>query len=78
MCYSCTYCSSLFKHNSTTKATVICGVPQRSILGLLLFLLYVNDLHQASKILNPIMFVDDINLLFSHSVINILFEKVNK
>ena len=41
-------------------------------------LLYVNDLHHASKVLNPIMFADDTNLFFSHSDINILFEKMNK
>ena len=67
-----------FEHNSTKKATVTCGVPQRSILGLLLFLLNVNDLHHASKVLNPIMFADDTNLFFSHSGIDILFEKINK
>ena len=53
-------------------------MPQVSILGPLLFLLYVNDLHHASKILNPVMFADDTNLFFSHSDINHLFEKMNK
>ena len=67
-----------FENNSTKKVTITCGVPQGSILGPLLFLLYVNDLHHASKVLNPIMFADDTNLFFSHSDINILFEKMNK
>ena len=65
------------EHDSTKNATVICGFPQGSILGPSLFLLYVNDLHHASKVLNPIMFADDTNH-FSHSDINVLFKKMNK
>ena len=54
-----------FEHNSTKEATVTCGVLQGFIPGPLLFLLYVNDLHQASKVLNPIMSADDTNLFIS-------------
>ena len=32
----------------------------------------------ASKILNPVIFADDTDRLFSHSDINVLFEKMNK
>ena len=67
-----------FEHNSTKKVTVTCGVPEGSIIGPLLFLLYVNHLHYASKVLNSIMFEDDTNLFLSHSDINILFEKMTK
>ena len=57
---------------------IICGVPQGSILGPLLFLLYVNDLKNASTILDPIMFADDTNLFYSHSNIKTLFKTVNE
>ena len=67
-----------FENNSTKKVTITCGVPQGSILGPLLFLLYVNNLHHTSKVLNSIMFADDTNIFLSHSDIKLLLEKMNK
>ena len=43
-----------------------CGVPYNLLLGSLLFLSYVNDLRNASNILDPIMFADDTNLFFAY------------
>ena len=41
-----------------------CGVPQNSVLGPLLFLLYINDLNQAIKFCKAHHFADDTNLLY--------------
>ena len=50
-------------------ADVIFDVPQASVLGLLLFLVYINDLNQALKFCKVHHFADDTNLIhFSKSV----------
>ena len=43
----------------------------------ILFLIYVNDLNKASKVLNSILFADDTTLFYSHRDINRLFKIVN-
>ena len=61
----------------TDLKDVVCGVPQGSILGPLLFLIYVNDLQYASNLLDPIMFADDTNLFYAEENIKTLFDIVN-
>ena len=61
----------------SSMQTVKCGVPQGSILGLLFFILYINDLPKASKLTGRLLFPDDKSILFSHSNPNYLENVLN-
>ena len=66
-------------YNSTAspKVDISCGVPQGSILGPLLFILYMNDICNTSNLLSLILFADDTTVLYSHNVLSELCNTVN-
>ena len=67
----------VFNKTESDYKEISCGVPQGSILGPLLFILYINDIEYVSDIIKPILFADDTNLFHSHTCFNTLIQEVN-
>ena len=65
-----------FGNNFSQPASVSCGVPQGSILGPLLFLIYVNDMSQPVKC-HLFLYADDSCLVCQHKGINEIEKQLN-
>ena len=65
------YCESL-------RLNINCGVPQGSILGPLLFLIYVNDLANVSENLFLTLFADDTSVFYSDKSIDSALMTINE
>ena len=52
-----------YENNKSSISNINLGVPQGSILGPLLFIIYTNDLVHASDFFEPILYADDTSLI---------------
>ena len=62
----------------SSSQTIICGIPQGSTLGPLLFLLYINDLPNCSSKLSFRIFADDTNMFYTSNNLRNLESVMNE
>ena len=58
-------------------SSILCGVPQGSILGPILFLIYVNDMPMAVKC-DPFLYADDTCIVFQSKNVKDIEKKLNE
>ena len=59
-------------------SNISCGVPQGTVLGPILFLLYINDFNNCSQVLDFHLFADDSNLFYSNKNLKDLEQTINE
>ena len=67
----------LLNGESSHLENITCGVPQGSVLGPLLFLIYINDLPNISEVLQFYLFADDTNIYYEAESIDKLEKIIN-
>ena len=68
----------VYDNSMSSVMPIKTGVPQGSVLGPLLFILFINDIEQCSSIMKFFMFADDTTIIHSAKNSTLLIDEMNK
>ena len=66
-----------FDETHPSTKPIKCGIPQGSLLGPLLFIIYMNDIYNVSEMLFSILYADDTTVIIKDRDISILLQTLN-
>ena len=64
-------------NTSSSFLRIECGVRQGSIIGPILFILYINDLPRVSTTLKFLLYADDTNILYENTDTKVIIKTIN-
>ena len=67
----------VYDYQKSATLSITCGVPQGSVLGPLLFIIYMNDICNVSQLLFTVLYADDTCVLVNGKSLNLIIETVN-
>lgn len=67
--FSCRQQFNQFNQALSPMQTIKCAVSQGSMLGLFLFILFINDLSNATELTDSLLLAEDTSIFYSHPLL---------